>query len=150
MSDEPNLTHVLREWSEIFMHRSFADFKRFIDDNGLSPSQVSTLMRLFHDGTCGVKDIGDYLGITIAAASQMVDRLVQQGLILRSEDPTDRRFKQISLTTNGQTVIECSIEARRSWMAKLTHAFSPEEQRTIVEALTMLNEAARQLETGLE
>lgn len=83
------------------MHRSFRDFKRFMDDSGLSTSQVHALMRLYHTESCGVSDIGDHVGVTNAAASQLVDRLVQQGLLKRVEDSTDRRVKHITITSLG-------------------------------------------------
>jgi hypothetical protein len=73
-------SEVLGEWAEVFMHRSFRDFKRFMDDSDLSPSQTNALMRLYHGKLCGVSDIGRHLGISNAAASQMVERLIQQAL----------------------------------------------------------------------
>ncbi len=81
-----SFSEVMGEWAEVFMHRSFRDFKRFMDDAGLSPSQANALMRLYHGELCGVSDIGGHLGISNAAASQMVERLVQMGLLERTED----------------------------------------------------------------
>lgn len=146
MTIEGTFTRVLRDWTEVFMHRSMSDFKRFMDDSGLSPSQVSTLMRLHYSGACGVSDIGAHVGISNAASSQMVDRLVGMGLLQRREDPGDRRNKIIELSPQGHQLIEQGIEARRSWMEELTTALSPDEQQAIVTALTLLTHAARQLE----
>ena len=56
------------EWAEVFMHRSMGDFKRFMDESGLSPSQVSTLMHLHYGRQCGVSDIGQHLGVTHSSA----------------------------------------------------------------------------------
>jgi DNA-binding MarR family transcriptional regulator len=128
------------------MHRSFRDFKRFMDEAALSPSQVSALMRLYHCGVCGVSDIAGHMGFTRPAASQMVDRLVQQGLLKRTEDPDDRRMKQVTLTPKGQALIEQGIEARQRWMEQLTAALTPGEQQSIAGALILLTEAARKME----
>ncbi len=144
---EESFTRVLREWAEVFMHRSMRDFKRFMDDSGLSASQVNALMRLYHSGACSVSDISNHLGITNAAASQMIDRLVNQGLLQRSEDQRDRRNKVITLASRGKELIEQGIEARRLWMESLTSAFTPAEQQQIIHALTLLTQAARRLET---
>ncbi|HLC04283.1 MAG TPA: MarR family transcriptional regulator [Anaerolineales bacterium] len=140
------LNKVLREWSEVFMRRSFRDFRHFMAQTGLSPSQVGTLMRLHYCQSAGVSDIGDHMGITAPAASQLVDRLVLQGLLERTEDPDDRRYKQVSLTTEGMHVVEEGIRARQAWMEELTSALTSEEQGRIIEVLVMLTEAARQLE----
>src|SRR5512136_1623415 len=98
MSPTQGLSEVIREWSEVFMHRSMRDFRRFMDETGLSFSQINILMRLLHGGSAGVSEIGDQLGVTNAAASQAVDRLVELELIERTEDPQDRRAKRLALT----------------------------------------------------
>jgi MarR family transcriptional regulator, 2-MHQ and catechol-resistance regulon repressor len=146
MTIEQRFTQVLRDWSEVFMHRSMTDFKRFMDDSGLSASQVNTLMRLHYSGACSVSDLGAHAGITNAASSQMIDRLVGMDLLMRSEDQSDRRNKVIDLSPKGRALIEQGIEARRSWMEELTTAISPDEQQAIVHALTLLTQAARRLE----
>lgn len=128
------------------MQRSFRELRRFMDQADLSPSQVGTLMWLYHSGRCGVSDIGEHLGITAAASSQMVERLVQQGLLERSEDPNDRRFKQVTLTQAGKSLVESGIEARQKWMERLTSTLTTEQQQMIVAALTLLTEAAQQLD----
>lgn len=128
------------------MHRSFKDFKRFMDESDLSPSQVGALMRLHHGGPCGVSDIASHLGISNAAASQMVDRMFQMGLLARAENPLDRRIKLLTITTEGKALVEAGINARRCWMESLTTNLTIQQQEMIAEALTMLTEAARRLE----
>ena len=125
------------------MHRSMRDFRKFMDETGLSFSQINILMRLNHAGNSGVSEIGDQLGITNAAASQAVDRLVHLGLIKRTEDPDDRRAKKLALTPDGRALIEKGIEVRSQWVEGLTGALSPDEQSLIISALTLLTAAAR-------
>ena len=72
MSSTKILSEVVREWSEVYMHRSARDFKRFMRETGLSFSQVNVLMRLYHSGKSGVSEIGVQLGVTNAAASQAI------------------------------------------------------------------------------
>jgi len=143
MSPTKVFTEVIREWSEVFMQRSMRDFKRFMDISGLSFSQINILMRLVHGGSIGVSEIGEQLGVTNAAASQAVDRLVQMGLIERTEDPEDRRAKRLALTHKGHSLIEKGVEARSKWIEGLTDALTPEQQNMIISALTLLTEAAR-------
>lgn len=146
MTISEQFNQVLRDWSETFMRRSMHDFVQFSKDSGLSMTQINTLFRLHHAGMCGVTEVGDHLGVTNAAASQMVDRLVQQGLIERAEDPSDRRVKQLSLTTKGQRLVLDSIEARRCWMEQLTDLLNADELEQIIQALTILTRTARSLE----
>jgi DNA-binding MarR family transcriptional regulator len=143
MSPPKAIIEVIREWSEVFMHRSGCDFRRFMEETDLSFSQISVLMRLYHGGNSGISEIGSQLGVTKAAASQAVDRLVQLGLIGRTEDPVDRRAKRLALTQRGRTLIEKGIEARSKWIEGLTDALTREQQDMIVAALTLLTEGAR-------
>ena len=136
-------TDVIREWSEVFMQRSMHDFRKFMEETGLSFSQINILMRLLHGGNTGVSEVGSQLGVTNAAASQAVDRLVQLGLIKRTEDPEDRRAKKLALTPKGHTLIEKGIEVRSRWVEGITDALTPEQQGMIISALTLLTAAAR-------
>jgi DNA-binding MarR family transcriptional regulator len=143
MSPPKVFSDVIREWAEVFMHRSMRDFRRFMDETGLSFSQINILMRLLHEGSAGISEIGERLGVTNAAASQAVERLVQMGLVERTEDPQDRRAKQLALTPQGRAMIEKGIEARSQWVEQLTDALTPEQQDMIISALTLLTAAAR-------
>ena len=109
-------------------------------------SQISALFHIRRESGCGVTDLGDHLGITSAAASQMLERLVQQGLILRSEDPLDRRVKQLFLTEDGQKIIQESIHARQGWLDNLTATLSSAEQEQVIAALKILIEKVKRLE----
>ena len=140
------LTAVLRTWSEVFMRRSMHDFMQFSRQFGLSMTQINVLFHLHYGGQCGVSDLGEHLGVSSAAASQMVDRLVGMGLLQRSEDPDDRRVKHLALTAKGEALVLESIEARRRWMEGLTTALTIQQQEAIIAALTTLTQAAKKLE----
>ncbi len=141
------LTEVIQRWSEVFMHRSARDFKRFMSETGLSFSQISVLMRLYHrGGRGGISQVGEQLMVTKAAASQNIDRLVQMGLVERSEDLEDRRLKKLSLTSKGQALVSNGIAIRSQWVEGLTEALNSEEQELIISALTLLTDAALKTE----
>ncbi len=140
------LVSTLTEWSEVYMQNSMRNFIHYSKEKGLSIPQIGALFRIFQRGNRNVSDIGEELGITNAAASQMLERLVQQGLILRSEDPTDRRQKQIVLTDKGRQILRESIQARQLWMEELSQVLSPDEQSQVTDALHILINKARELE----
>jgi DNA-binding MarR family transcriptional regulator len=144
------LVITLQEWIEVSMHRSIRDVICYAREGGLSMSQLGALFHIHRRGTSGVTDLGDHLGVTSAAASQMLDRLVQQGLILRSEDPSDRRVKQIILTDKGLQVLQESIRARQGWLYDLAETLSDSEQAAIIEALNILTDKANRLGQPIE
>jgi DNA-binding MarR family transcriptional regulator len=113
---------------------------------------MSQIGALFHirRGTGGVTDIGDDLGMTSAAASQMLERMVQQGFIVRSEDPVDRRVKLIVLTGEGHKLLDEVIQTRQSWLNDLADRMTPEEKEQATGALNILIEKSNQLERDPE
>jgi DNA-binding MarR family transcriptional regulator len=146
MSETKPFPDVILEWTEVFAQRNIREFKQFMDEEGLSPSQAHALFRLYYGGTCGVSQAAAHLGITDAAASQMVERLVQRGLMERTEHPDDRRVKHLALTAAGRAMVEKTIALRRLWLERLTNELTPQEQEMIAAALTTLIEAANRLE----
>jgi DNA-binding MarR family transcriptional regulator len=124
------------------------DFVTFMRSHELTMPQVSALFRLRYGGMCGVSDIADHLDVTSAAASQMVDRLVQQGLLARSTDPDDRRVKRLELTPRGHRLLDDAVEARVQWVTAMTAVLSFEQQQAIVDALDLLTNAATSLEAS--
>jgi DNA-binding MarR family transcriptional regulator len=139
-------SEALREWVEVFTNRSMRDTMQFWKESGLSMPHISTVMRLHYTGACGVSEVGSHLGVTNAAASQMVERLVQLGYLERAEDPNDRRVKQLTLTAKGNALIQKSLEARRRWLENLVEALTPKQQAEITSALVLLTEAARDVD----
>ena len=142
---DPFIT-TLHEWIGIFMRRSMCNFLLYAKEKELSMSQIGALFHLHRMGASGVSGIGDDLGVTNAAASQMLEHLVQQQMITRSEDPHDRCAKQIVLTDKGRQVLQESIHARQGWLEDLAHTLSPEEKEQVVAALHILIEKTSQLE----
>ena len=137
---------TLNEWVAVFMRRSMRNFIRYARDSGLSVSQINALLHIHRVGGCGVTDLGDHLGVTSAAASQMLERLVQQELILRSEDPVDRRGKQLVLTEKGNQIMQESIHARQGWLEDLAKSLTVSEKEQATAALKILIDKAKNLE----
>lgn len=146
MSTKEQSSQVLWGWTAILMRRSIHEFLGVMRKSSLTMPQLSVLMRLYFQDACGVTDIGSYVGFTNAAASQMVDRLVNMGLLERSEDPYDRRVKNITLTQKGRDLIQQILDIRNRWMEELTQALTPEEQQSITNAVRLLSEAACKVE----
>lgn len=146
MSDEDKFLTIFQEWIEVFMHRSMRRFIHSARKSGLSMSMIGTLFHLNKWKKTGVTDLGEHLGVTSAAASQMLERLVQQGLIQRSEDPVDRRVKQIELTEKGCQVLEESLQARQGWLTELAENLTAAEKEQVTSALSLLINKAHQIE----
>ena len=128
------------------MHRSMSGLLLFAREQGLSMSQMGALFYINRRGMSSVSDIGDDLGVTNAAASQMLERLVQNGLVARGEDPRDRRAKQIVLTESGRETIRNSMEAQQRWFVALADSMSAEERELAISSLRTLTARTGELD----
>jgi len=137
---------AIRTWMDVFMHRSMRGWSHFAKSTGLSMPQFSILMQLHHKGACGISNIGERFDISNAAASQLVEKLVQAGYLSRAEDPNDRRAKLLTLSAKGQKLMAQGVEERYRWMDELVKNLSSEEKSKISEALTILTEAAQKVD----
>jgi DNA-binding MarR family transcriptional regulator len=146
MTKSPQFSKAIRLWMDVFMHRSMRGWGRFAKSTGLSMPQFGLLMQMHHKGACGISDVSERFEITPAAASQLVDKLVQHGFIQRGEDPNDRRAKLLNLTDKGRDLIQRGMEERYHWVDELGERLTAEERVKVTEALNIMTEAARDLE----
>jgi DNA-binding MarR family transcriptional regulator len=133
-------------WFATFAKRSLEDFHTFTHDAGLTMPQMNVLMRLYYHGPCDMSGLLDTMLSTKAAVSQMVERLVQQGLVARGEVPGDRRARQVSLTDKGRAVVAASVAAREGWLKEIGQALTPVQKTEIAQALHTLATVATRAE----
>ena len=146
MTKSARFSQSLREWMDVFMHRSMRGWNHFAKSTGLSMPQISILMQLHHKGPCGMSEVSNRFDISAAAASQLVEKLVHAGYLERAEDPTDRRAKLLTLSAKGEELIQKGTEERYHWLDDLTSKLSIVEQTKVVEALDILTKAAQTME----
>ena len=149
MMEKAQFSTITHEWMDLFMHRSWRSWNQLAKSSGLSMPQFSILMQVHHRGNCAIGDISEHFDITSAAASQLVDKLVHNGLIQRKEDPNDRRTKLLNLTDKGRELIQHGIEERRRWVEQLEGKLTTEERENVIAALNLMIRAARELEEEL-
>lgn len=104
------------------------------------------MFRLYHKESCGVSDIANHLGFSDAAASQMIERLVQRGFMERKEDPVDRRVKKLTLTEEGKAMVQKAMSSKAQWAENITRELSPDQLKTIGEALEIMIQAAHRMQ----
>jgi len=146
-SSSDQFSDVLRGWVKVFMRRNGQDYKHFMDESGLSFSQVNTLMRLHFAGQADISDISEQMGITKAAASQLVEQMVRLGLLDRIPDPIDRRIKRLALTPKGHALAEKLVDMQRKWVEQFTDSLTSRQREAISDALQVMTDAARNIDT---
>ncbi len=149
MAEIDELVTALQEAFGILRHRMMGNMFGFARDNGLTMGQFGALLHIHQVDGCGVSDIGTDLGISNSAASQMLDRLVQLKLVTRTEDPADRRAKQIVLTDKGSQILQEGSLANRNWLEELARSMTEDEREQVRKAIEILIEKAQQFEASI-
>jgi DNA-binding MarR family transcriptional regulator len=89
----------------------------------LSVAQLKALFALVDGAPMPIGGVAARLGVGLPAASALVDRLVDQGLVRRREDPADRRRTLAEPTPAGEAMAQNlrhgSREALRAWMERM-------------------------------
>lgn len=102
----------------------------------LSFSQVRTLFALAQCGEpVAIHEIARRLRLSVAAAGRNVDQLLQQGLLDRREDPSDRRIRLVSLSEAGHTLVAGHIEAQRDEVRSFTERLPQSDRNDLFASL---------------
>jgi DNA-binding MarR family transcriptional regulator len=107
----------------------------------LSVPQLRALAFLHRNPGACLFNVADHLGVTRPTASVIIDRLVRRGLLLRAEDPRERRKIAITLTPRGRRLLEQARSATRSWMAGVLAPLPPATLRWIEAGASLLGQA---------
>jgi DNA-binding MarR family transcriptional regulator len=142
--DKPKKGTVLTEIDEYLpeiMRRLFGG--RLISSGAweLTIPQLRVLTIVAGNADCTMGELARSLGISLSAATGLVDRLVQQGLIEREANPNDRRVVCLRLTEGGRRAREACRQERRRRVEAALRSLSAKEQTEIAAALALLHKA---------
>ena len=101
----------------------------------LSFSQMKALHHMNERNDLSVKELGEQMGLSLAAMSRAADELVQRGLMDRTEDPGDRRIKRLRLTAEGRALVQKMREIRMAGFEQFVATLSPKERTLLAKAL---------------
>ncbi len=104
---------------------------------GLLPQVMGALMSR-HPMRTG--DWGD-ITIGVSAATGLVDRLVERGVLERESDPADRRVVRVRMSPAGLRAAQEWYAAQILHMGKALSTLSDEDIRRVAEATQILHRA---------
>ena len=112
----------------------------------LGDSDFRVLEALLHKGPLPVNIIGPKVGLTPGSISVAVDRLVKKDLVVRQEQETDRRVRNVRLTKKGRKLISTGFKEHAAAMETAMSGLSDREKRTL---LRLLKKVGKHAEAGL-
>jgi DNA-binding MarR family transcriptional regulator len=96
-----------------------------------------------------MRELAKQLGVGESAATAVVDRLVRQGLVVRCDDPSDRRVVRLALSDAGESAVtELNAKACHK-TASLLAVLSDDQLAQLVRIMETLDgEAAKETSAG--
>ena len=88
-----------------------------------------------HGGQCAIGCLAEAAEQCSATMTGIVDRLAHMGLVERGRDPNDRRSVLVSLTAEGEALLERAKAERAERARQLLSHFTSEERQEILRLL---------------
>jgi DNA-binding MarR family transcriptional regulator len=120
--------------------REFSTIYR--DRHGLTRPEWRTLATLGQFGTTTATAIGTHSAMHKTKVSRAVFELEKRKWLLRATDEHDRRVEHLSLTAAGRRAYRDLIPLARAFEARFLAALEARERTAILEAVTLLEQAA--------
>lgn len=112
---------------------------------GVTLAQCHVLMELDEKGKSSIKDLASLMDLDKSTLSRTVEQLVQLGLAVRTEDPSDRRFSSIELLEAGRNAVQNINHTCNQFYGELFRYIPQVSQRQVFESVIMLAGAMREL-----
>jgi DNA-binding MarR family transcriptional regulator len=142
---DENIERVIQQSVEVWrcLHSGQAQAWLNVD---LTMPQLKTLVCVAQSGDATSGQIARGLGVSLSTVTGIVDRLSEQGLVTRREDPEDRRITRVQATPTARELVERLLRYRDERLTSLLASLSPDELATVERAFNYLARAAARLD----
>lgn len=127
---------------ETLMHRVASTHAPEFLGVGVTMSQAKVLYLVQADAGLRMSELSARLGVSLSTVSGVVDRLVDQGLLNRRDDPADRRQVVLRITDAGTTQLELFRELTAGQFRDLLTRIDEADLEVVERALAILAAAA--------
>lgn len=104
--------------------------------------QYRALVLLSARPRTSVSELASALGIHPTTATRLTDRLVRKELVVRSDDPADRRVTTLQLSRDGRRIVADVMRARADQLRRIVAAMPVGSLASLIGALERFSTAA--------
>ncbi len=127
---ETDIHDLLRQWRAVM-----ASARPRWSATDLTFTQLRALSAIARRGGMRMSELADELGIGLAAASALADRMAGRQLITRRPDPDDRRIVRLETATRGRHLLERLERGSIDHFGKLIARMTPAEREALATTL---------------
>ncbi len=127
---------------ETLMHRVASTHAPEFLEVGVTMSQAKVLYLVQAEPDLRMSDLSARLGVSLSTVSGVVDRLVDQDLLGRRDDPADRRHVVLRITSAGATQLQLFRELNAGQIRTLLARIEAADLAVVATAVEILAAAA--------
>ncbi len=121
------------------MNRLAADvpprLKSVFREGSLAPRHLNVLLSLSLAGSMSVTDLSEQLGVGLPSASLLVAELSRVGLVVRTEDETNRRRTLVDLAPEHRRAVADFLSRRAGLLRTALQPLTPAERVALLKGL---------------
>ena len=114
----------------------------------VTTAQLKVMFIIFLRGPLRTGALAKALGVSLPTMTVTVDRLVKRDIMVRENDPEDRRAVICRLSEYGQQILDQLWKSARERTRQMLSALSIEELRVVERALEILLRAGQVTRAG--
>jgi len=99
------------------------------------------VLGLLAEGPLRLSDIAGRLALDLSTVSRKVAQLERQGLVVRAEDPRDRRASTMALSETGRDAHSRLMQGRREMLGEIFADWPEDDRRELARLLGRLADA---------
>ncbi len=103
-------------------------------DDVVTVPQLRVMMMIATRGAVNLATVAAGLQVSASNASRICDRLLKIGMVDRRDDPADRRNIALTLTPDGQALIDRVIHHRRIEIRRILRGMPPTQRDELTTA----------------
>jgi DNA-binding MarR family transcriptional regulator len=112
---------------------------------GVTSGQIRLLSVLMHNAPCSVGTVANALNISMGAASESVDKLVELGYITRKHSKIDRRQVILDLTAEARDIAASVRQIRIGQISSVFRQMEPAERDGFIKGLHLYRDVLAQI-----
>jgi MarR family 2-MHQ and catechol resistance regulon transcriptional repressor len=118
--------------------------ERSLEGIDMCLSDFAILELLLNRGPQPVNTLGHRINLTSGSVTTAVDRLEERGFVVRSADPSDRRTRLVSLTSEGAECISEVFGRHGRAMDRAAEGLTESERTTLITLVKKLGRSAEE------
>ncbi|TKC14735.1 MarR family winged helix-turn-helix transcriptional regulator [Robertmurraya kyonggiensis] len=135
----------IRESIDFLQQYLMKSLQKYAEENGVTLPQARVIAEVFANKSVSIKVLSEKLKMTQSTVSDIVERLTSKGLLMKTQNPKDKRSVVISLSSELSEGITANIsEISTLALSEVLSLLKPEEQEKVTAGMELLVSAVKE------